>query len=223
MYKKYFIYFLLLFPTVALSFTCSSQPIVTFLLNENNIVVSFKIIDSKITDKLALQSLDIKITKEFNSSQIENTTVKINHPSITSSSFSHLSKDIEWLSILSKGKNSYYFPLCISGLIIENGIISGNTGIDALDNSDTDITIEAFDTALKAYQQGLALADTVCQSSSPYCTKKAKYDIETGILDLPSVSYARRFFNIGSSAYAQAKMKKTSDNPMTFTVIELND
>lgn len=223
MYKKYFIYFLLFFPSVGLSLTCSSQPLVSSLLYKNNIIVRFKVVDSQLLNNSIQQSFDIHITKEFNSNQIENTILNIITTSGFGPSLSDLPKESEWLGVLIKGNNSYSLAVCAPILTIENGNIIGNTGLNALDNSEDDITVEAFDLALQVYQQGLSSADTVCQSSSSYCTKKAKYDIETGILDLPSVAYKRRFFNFESSVYAQAKMKKISDNPMTFTVIELND
>lgn len=208
-----------MFPTLGFSTSCASTSIVDFLLYKNNTLVSFKVIDSYMSDDLMHQSFDIKITKEFISNDIENMDLTINSKPDFGPSLKSLPKDTEWLGVLIKRENSYSFALCAPTLSIENGNISGETGLDILDDSENEITLETFDLALNVYQQGLASADKVCQSSSPYCTHKSQYDSESGILELPSVSYYSDFGKI----YTKATLKKTNDNPMTFTLIELNN
>ena len=90
-----------------------------------------------------------------------------------------------------------------------------------MDNDDNPVSIELFDMTLGIFQQGLSLADTVCQSASAnaYCVKRATYDLETGILDLPSVEFLR----FGFRNYTKAKLQKTGDNPMTFSVMEIGN
>ena len=111
------------------------------------------------------------------------------------------------------GESEYIFAACAPKLKIENGTIMGSTGISALDESDSEITIEQFKLALQAYQQGISSADLICRNLNSHCSRaRATFDTRTGILNLPTVLV---FQPIIGQYFINAKMKITGDKPIT--------
>jgi len=214
--KIYIAVLLLLSSTKAFSISCVPDLGISeyYLFYDNSIIVSFNVIDSHTAYYVSENYMDIQITHEFNSNQITDTDLRIYSEGVYK-----YTKGTEWVGVLLKNDDSYVVPLCAPALSIENGNIIGKTGMTVLDEGDSPVSIELFDTTLSVFQQGLSLADTVCQSASAdvYCVKRATYDLETGILDLPSVSYLK----FGFREYNKAKLQKMGDNPMTFSVQEL--
>ncbi len=51
-YKKYFIYCLLLLPTTVFSTSCDPTSIADYLLDKSNIIVSFKVMDIQMSNDL---------------------------------------------------------------------------------------------------------------------------------------------------------------------------
>ncbi len=219
MLYKYLIYTLLMLPNVAFAI-CANNSLSDFVRFENSIFIAFKVTDTHLSNTVD-SYIDIEVIQEFNSNVIEDKNIRIKNESFLGPSVSEFSQNNEWLSVLVKTeKESYIFSACTPKLIVENETIIGDTGINALDNSDDILTIEKFALALNAYQQGISLADEVCKSANSYCKQTlATYDVETGILNLPTVTYPI----LGTPVYVKAKMQKTGDNPVTFTVIELNN
>jgi len=216
---KYLICTLLMFPNVAFA-VCANNSLSDFVRFENSIFVAFKVTNTHLST-IVDSYIEIEVIQEFNSDVIEDKNIRIKNESFLKPSVNEFSQNNEWLSVLVKTeKESYTFSACTPKLIIENETIIGDTGINVLDNSDDNLTIEKFALALNAYQQGISLADVVCKSANSYCTQTlATYDFETEILNLPTVTYPV----LGTPVYVKAKMQKTGDNPVTFTVIELDN
>jgi hypothetical protein len=220
MNKNYLICLLLLFPNIAFSSSGSCHPntkLSDYLMHENNIIVSFKVIDRQFSENSDSNFIEIDVKKEFYSNKIENTIIKIDTENGFGPTLNMFKKDIEWLTVISKFKNSYIFSGCAPTLRIENGILIGETGIDILKKSSEPISVQMFDLALNAFQQGISLADNVCKSSNSYCTERATYDVKTGSLSLPSIEYT--YFGI--KTYAKVRMEKVSDHIKTFEITEI--
>lgn len=220
MFNKFLFCALLAFPNLAFPI-CANTLLSDYVRNEANILVSFTVTDSQISTIVPDSYIDILITEEFNSNIIDDPSIRINTESLLGPSLSEFTENIEWLSVLTKTEESgYTFAGCTPKLQIENGVVIGQTGLQALDDSDEDITIENFTLALNAYQQGISSADTVCQSDSSYCSgARAIYDASTEVLSLPTVAISAS----SGLSYANAKMQKTGDSPVTFRVIELGN
>jgi len=74
-------------------------------------------------------------------------------------------------------------------------MIDGQTGKVVLDELDDGITPEKFTLALNAYQQGISSADIVCRNTNSHCSgARATYDVETGVLNLPTVAVFQPIF-----------------------------
>ncbi len=207
----------LLFHNVAFADNCIFLPLSYHVMFEDSIFVAFKVIDKQPSDVIS-DIVDIEVIQEFNSDIIENTIIRVSGRKALGP-IGQFTPNTEWLSVINIGEEGdYFFPLCAPSHAIENGIIIGDTGINALDESNDDITFERFALVLDAYHQGISSADTVCTADNSYCEKtQATYNFETGILDLPSVLLLITPF---INSYAEARMKKTGDNPVTFTIIE---
>lgn len=215
-YNIYLTVLMLFASSNAFSLSCAGNLSISdfYLFHQDNIIVSFYVTDSHTSTLVSENYMDIQITNEFNSNQIADPNIRIHGESAAI-----YSKGVEWVSVLLKQADSYSISLCTPKLTIEEGHIIGETGLAAIDNSDTPVTIEWFNMALSVFQQGLSLADDVCQSSTDYCANKVTYDRDSGILDLPSVEYLQ----FGFPVYTKAKLQKTGDNPMTFQVIEISN
>ncbi len=223
MFHKFLFCLLLVFPNVAFPL-CGDDVLLSdyVILDEANIFVSFTVVDRHISTIVPDNYIDISITQEFNSDIIESQNIRIDGESILGPSLSEFTENVEWLSVLRKKEESgFVFAGCAPKLQIENGVVIGRTGISVLDDFDDDISIDKFELALDAYQQGISSADLVCRNDSSYCTgARATYDTETEILNLPTVAV---FQPIIGQFFTNAKMQKTGDNPVTFSVIELGD
>lgn len=217
---KYLICVLLMFPNVAFAL-CANNSLSDYAMRENSIFVAFEVTSRHLSTIAADNYIDIEVTQEFNSDVIENKNIRINNEPFPGPSLSDFSQNNEWLSVLVKTEEEdYIISSCAPKLIVENETILGDTGFNVLDNSDDNITFEKFTLALNVFQQGISLADTVCKSANSFCTQTlATYDFETEILNLPTVTYPI----FGAPVYVKAKMQKTGDNPITFTVIELDN
>lgn len=220
MFHKFLVCALLVFPNMAFP-SCGNSLLSDYVMNEANILVSFTVTGSQISTIVPDSYVEISITEEFNSNIIDDPSIRINTESILGPSLSEFIENIEWLSVLAKTEESgYFFAGCAPKLQIENGVVIGHTGLKVLDDSDEDITIEKFTLALNAYQQGISSADTVCRNDSSYCSgARATYDASTEVLSLPTVAVSA----FPGLSYTNAKMQKTSDNPVTFRVIELGN
>lgn len=214
--KKYIICVFLLPPNIVLanSGSCANTKLSDYLMHENNIVVSFKVINSQFLENSESNFIEIEVTNEFYSNKIENTNIVIDTENSFGPALKMFKKNIEWLTVLSKFNDSYIISGCAPSLTIENGLIIGETGIDILNQSTKPLSLEMFDLALNAFQQGISSADKVCKSLNSYCTERATYDIETGSLSLPSVEYS----SFGFKAYAKVRMEKVSDDIKTFEI-----
>ncbi|NOQ13790.1 MAG: hypothetical protein GQ583_04820 [Methyloprofundus sp.] len=181
MVKDFMFFLFLLLPNIAFSSSgsCSNTALSDYLMYEDNIIVSFKVINSQFSDN---NFIEIEITKEFYSKKIENINIKIDTENGFGPMLSTFEKNIEWLTVISKFKDSYIIAGCAPMLIIENETVIGDTGIDILTKIDKPVSVQMFDLALNAFQQGISLADKVCKSSNSYCTERATYDIKTGTL-----------------------------------------
>lgn len=186
-------------------------------MHENNIIVSFKVINSQFSENSESNFIEIEVTKEFYSNKIENTLIKIDTENGFGPTLNMFEKNIEWLTVISKFKDSYIVSGCAPTLTIENGILTGETGIDILKKSSQPVSVQMFDLALNAFQQGISSADDVCKSSNSYCNERATYDFKTGSLSLPSVEY--KYF--GVKIYANVMMKKVSKDIKTFEITKI--
>jgi len=206
----------LLFPNIAFSSSgsCSNTLLSDYLMHENNIIVSFKVINSQFSDN---NFIEIEITKEFYSNKMESTNIKIDTENGFGPELSTFEKNIEWLTVISKFKDSYIIAGCAPVLTIENKMVIGETGINILNELDKPVSVQIFDLALNAFQQGISSANKVCKSSNTYCTERATYDIKTGILSLPSVEYT----SFGFKVYAKAKLEKVSEDIKIFVITEI--
>lgn|GEM_PF-6961927 len=213
MRKLYLAVLLLLASSKAFSLSCVPDLSISdfYLFHKDNIIVSFYVTDSHTSYLVPETYMDIQITKVFNSNKIIDTELRI----YGESAYMY-SKGVEWVSVLLKQDDSYSISICTPKLTIEDGNIIGKTGFTVFDNDETPASVEMFDKALSIFQQGLSLADDVCQSASEYCVNRVTYDTETGILDLPSVQYMQFGFRV----YTKAKLQKTGDSPITFKVID---
>ena len=214
--KNTMFFLFLLLPNIAFSSSgsCSNTVLSDYLMSEDNIIVSFKVINSQFSDN---NFIEIEITKEFYSEKIENINIKIDTENGFSPMLSAFEKNIEWLTVISKFNDSYIIAGCAPMLVVENETVIGDTGIDILTNIDKPVSVQMFDLALNAFQQGISLADKVCKSSNSYCTERATYDIKTGTLSLPSVEYT----SFGFKVYAKAKLEKVSEDITTFVITEI--
>ncbi|WP_428355400.1 hypothetical protein [Methyloprofundus sp.] len=183
-------------------------------LQDLGIIVSFRVINSEFSEN---NFIEIEITKEFYSNKIESSNIKIDKENGFGPMLSTFEKNIEWLTVISKFNDSYIIAGCAPTLIIENEMVIGETGIDILNKRDKQVSVQMFDLALNAFQQGISLADKVCKSSNRYCTERATYDIKTGTLSLPSVEYT----SFGFKVYAKAKLEKVSEGIETFVITEI--
>jgi len=186
-------------------------------MNEDNIIVSFRVINSQFADN---NFIEIEITKEFYSNKMESTNIKVRENGF-GPMLSTFEKNIEWLTVITKFKDFYITAGCAPVLTIEDKMVIGETGIDILNETGKPVSVQMFDLALNAFQQGISSADKVCKSPNSYCTERATYDIETGILSLPSVEYEKSFFGFESRSYAKAKLKKVSEDIKTFVITEI--
>lgn len=221
MIKGYLISFLLLLPNIVFSSNCSDIKLSDYLMDESKIIVSFKVINSQFLENSESNFIDIEVTKAFFPKKIENVNIRIDSEIEFGPTLRTFEKDTEWLAVLSKFNNSYFIAGCASTLIIENGSIIGDTGIEILHETSEPVSVHLFELALNAFQQGISLADQVCKRSNSYCTERATYDIETGVLSLPSVEYEQSFFGFKSRSYAKAKLEKVSEDIKTFVVTEI--
>ncbi len=221
MINRYIICLLLLLPNIAFSSNCGIQKLSNYLMNEDNIIVSFKVINSQFLENSERNFIDIEIKKEFFPQKIESTNIRIDTENGFGPALSTFKKDTEWLTVLSKFKNSYIIAGCAPTLTIEDRNVIGDTGIEILNETSKPVNIQMFELALNAFQQGIGLADKVCKSPNSYCTDRATYDIETGILSLPSVEYEKSFIGFKSRSYAKAKLEKVSENIKTFVITEI--
>ncbi|WP_428356489.1 hypothetical protein [Methyloprofundus sp.] len=220
MLKNYIVGLLLMLPSVAFSTSgsCSNTQLSDYLMHEDNIIVSFRVIDSQFSGQIDNNFIEIEITKEFYSKKLTDTRIKIETENGFGPALSTFTKNIEWLTVLSKYKDTYIFAGCAPTLTIENAIVQGETGINVLDQMGDSVSVEMLELALNAFQQGISSADSVCKSSNSYCSERATYNIETGVLNLPSVEYTSLF---GGKVYAKAKMQKVSNDLKTYQITEL--
>lgn len=129
-----------------------------------------------------------------------------------------MTQNTKWLTSLTKSGGFYFISECSPILPVENDFIVGKTGLNILDDSTNKVSLQTFKLAISAYHQGIMSADMVCKSANAYCSEtKPIYDMETGLLNLPSVQYSQ----FGVPVYAQVKMQKISENPIKFTVTEI--
>lgn len=219
MLKNTLICCLFMLPNIAFSTSgsCSKTPLSHYLLHEDNIIVSFTVTASEFSEPNK-NFIDIAISKEFYSHKLPDTRIIIAAENGFGPPLSTFSKNIEWLTVLSKHKNTYIIAGCAPVLSIENGMVQGETGLDVLSQIGAPVSIEILDIALTAFQQGIRSADDVCQSTNSYCTNRTTYDVNTGILNLPSVEYSSFF---GSKIYGQVKMQQTSGAIDAFKIIEI--
>lgn len=211
---------LLLFPNIALALSCAGLSLSQYAMMENVRFVTITVDNSKVALDPINAYVDTKVTQEFISNGLINTPVRIKPDPFGFASLDKFTKGSEWLTVLSKSNGVYAISLCTPVLAIENGFIVGQTGIDILDNSKNNVTLEEFKLAIGAYRQGLSSVDAVCKSANSYCSEtKAIYDVESRTLDLPSVQYSQ----FGVPVYAKVKLQKTSDNPIGFTVTEIKN
>lgn len=103
-------------------------------------------------------------------------------------------------------------------LTIENEMVLGETGINILGKMGDSVSLGMLDLALNAFQQEINSADNVCKSPNSYCTERAIYNIETGILNLPSIEYTPF---LGGKIYTKTKMQKVGDDLTTFLIAEI--
>jgi hypothetical protein len=218
MLKK--ILLLLIFPNLSFATTCApEQTELSFLLiSENYEIIAFKVLG---VNQYSESAIDVEITHKLAKSTIDSDQIAIlpegysgSYPLINS-----FPQGSEWVSGINPNGNYYYsFYTCPRALQIQDGIITGTTGLSSLDNLSTGFSIEQLDFALKSYQQGLQAADLVCQSDNSYCDKvRTTYDKHTGVLNLPSVKYEV----LGYPAYLNAKMQLRSDGSGSFNITEL--
>jgi len=217
---KIYLVFLFLLPNIAFatSGSCSNTQLSDFLMHEANIIVSFTVIDSQFSVQTENNFIEIEISREFYSNKLQQTRITIDTENGFAPELSKFSKNIEWLTVLAKYKDTYIIAGCAPTLTIENTLVQGKTGIQVLDNKSAPVDVEMLDLALQAFQQGISSADAVCKSANTYCNEKTSYDIETGILNLPSVEYTTF---IGNKAYAKATMQQMSDDSNTFRITEI--
>lgn len=206
-------------PNSVFALSCTGLPLSQYIMIENINIVALKVVDTGESTAFGDAYIDVEVTKKFISTENINSSIRIKLNPYDEPSLNQFSKNSEWLAVLGKSDDSYIIAPCAPVLSVENEFVMGRTGINVLDSLTSKVTLESFELAINAYQQGIASANTVCKSPNAYCSEtKAVYDIETGILDLPTVQYSL----FGAPVYVKAKMQKVSDNPMSFTVIEAN-
>ena len=215
------------YPNITLALSCIDWSISQYAMIDNQNFVALKVInigELEVINKEELiggssynSYIDAEITQEFITTENINSVIRIEFFDYFDLLRNKFTKNPEVITILNKSENKFSISPCTPTIPIENGFIVGKTGINILDSSTNDVSINDFKLAINSYKQGIASADLVCKSNNSYCTKtKATYDIETKILNLPTVQY----YQFGVPVYIKAKMKKISDNPMNFTIIE---
>ncbi len=207
------------FPNSVFALSCAGLPLSQYIMIEDSNIIALKVVDTGQSTGSGNAYIDIEVTKKFISRENINSSIRIKLNPYDEPSLNQFSKNSEWLAVLGKSGDSYIIAPCAPVLPVENGFVMGKTGITVLDSSPDNVSLELFELAINAYQQGIVSAGTVCKSPNSYCSEtKAVYDIETGILNLPTVQYSL----FGTPVYVKAKMQKISDNPINFTVIEAN-
>ncbi len=213
------ILFLLILPNLSFATTCRpEQAQLSFpLISEGYEIIAFKVLG---VNQYSVNSVDVEVTHRLTKSTIDTNLITISRGELSSSYplISGFTEGSEWISAIGISDNYYYFYHCVQALQIQNGIITGITGLDSLDNLTTGFSIEQLGLTFKSYQQGLQAANKVCQSNNAYCDKvKATYNKSTGVLHLPSVEFEA----LGYPAYLNAKMQLNNDGSGNFTIIEL--
>lgn len=226
MIKSYIICLILLLPNITFAdLRCSPAPLAEYLMyggEDGPTIVSFKVIKGYPFPG-HVQTLEVEIIKAFFPKKIENTHMQIGTASISDDpKISMFKKDTEWLAVIWGSDDFNEMAGCGSTLAIKNGNIKGNTGIEILNETNEPVSVQMFELALNAFQQGISLADQVCKSSNSYCTERATYDIDTGILSLPSVEYE---FGVIPGAeirhHTKVKLKKVGEGIKTFVITEI--
>ncbi len=211
---------LLIFPSLSFATSCATLPQLSLpfaLLSERHETIAFKVLG---INQYSVNSVDVEVTHRFGKSTIDSDLITITRGELSASYplVSGFTIGSEWLSVIGTSDNYYYFSICRQSLQIQNGIVSGTTGLDSLDTLTMGFSIEQLDLAINSYQQGLQAANLVCQSDNSYCDKvKTTYDKHTGVLNLPSVEYEI----FGHPAYLKAKMQLSNDGSGNFTITEL--
>lgn len=244
MLKKYALGLLLMLPKVVLALSCAPTSMADVAMNfqGEEALVAFRIVG--ITEPTIQFSydyiFDVEVTDEFIKNQFENPPIQIRFNPFGDINGYGFTKDSEWLTVIGKEEESFFLSPCSPRLNIKDGIIIGRTGLEILDDSESETTLEKFRVAITAFKQAIDLANKVCSRNSNCENIKASYSPETGELNLPVIKLINSAFNgqtgkleppidystpfvprIETSEYVDVILQKTTDNPATFILKEI--
>lgn len=193
--------------------TCGYLPLAGNATSETIAIAVFKVVERDPEDRF----WQVDITRMLSGSKPTANRIRIEQDS-GSGFYYQFTLDSEWIgALVQSNQGAYYLFRCSFPVHIRGNRILTPTGFQWLDRQPTgSVTLDQLESTIHAYRQGLSEADDVCRSSSPHCkNSRPVYDAASGELNLPLVQYQ----HYGLPAYTRAKLKKTGDEPMTFTVI----